>query len=314
MVLETYIPFVSKRREGRCSRKPLGFARSGKRLWVVLLGCALAAVPCAASRMVVDETGRVVVVPDHPHRVICLVPSVVDSVYAIGAGEDVVGVSDYVAYPMEAKRKPSVGTVLTPSLEVIISLKPDLLLAMKTESGAGAVEKLRKMGVPIFLVDPHGIEGIFRSIVSLGEVLNRRGAAEREVAGLRGRLAAVRGAVRGRPVVRVFLPLWYDPVITIGKGAYLTEMIAAAGGESVTSDLRQEWPQVSLEAVVERAPDALLLGKGGGVTLEVLRKKPGWGALAAVRDARFFFLDRKMDLASPVAFDGLEELAREFHP
>ena len=212
-----------------------------------------------------------------------------------GRWEDVVGVSDYVTYPAEAKKKPSVGTVLTPSLEAIVSLKPDLLLAMKTESGAAAVEKFRQMGIPVFMVDPHGIEGIFRSILSLGEVLNRRGAAEREVAGLRGRLAEVRARVAGKPVVRVFLPIWYDPVITIGNGAFLTEMIAAAGGRSVTDDLGQEWPQVSLEAVVARGADALLLGRGEKVTLEVLRRRPGWGALAAVREGRCFLYGRAVE-------------------
>jgi iron complex transport system substrate-binding protein len=287
------------------------FAKTWLASLLVLLGCA---APASASRNVVDETGRTVVVPDHPHRVICLVPSVTDTVFALGAGDDVVAVSDYVKYPAEAAKKPSVGSIITPSLEKIVSLHPDLLLAMKTVSGEAAVEKFRAMGIPIFLVDPHGIEGIFRSVISLGDALNRRPQADAVTARLRQRVAAVQASVRGLPVVRVFMPIWYEPVITIGKGAFITEMIAAAGGQSITADLTPDWPHISLEALVARAPEALLLVRGGKVTLDVLKQKPGWRELPAVIAHRVYFVDDRMDFASPVAVDALEDLAREFHP
>ena len=267
-----------------------------------------------AARTVVDETGQRVTVPDHPHRVICLVPSVVDSVFALGAGEDVVGVSDYVKYPAEAVGKPRVGSILTPSLETVVALHPDLLLATKTEGGAAAVEKFRRMGIPIYLIDPHGIEGIFQSITDLGEALNREAQARTEVEGLRGRVARLRASVQGKPVVSVFFPIWYDPVITIGHGAFMTEMIAAAGGRSITDDLPQEWPQISMETVVARAPEALLLVRGGGVSLAVLRSKAGWRSVPAVKMGRVYLLDARMELSSPVALDALEDLARQLHP
>ncbi len=278
-----------------------------------LLLLALAA-PAWASRNIVDETGRAVVVPDHPHRVICLVPSVTDTVFALGAGDDVIAVSDYVKYPAEATKKPSVGSIITPSLEKIVSLRPDLLLAMKTVSGEASVEKFRAMGIPIFLVDPHGIEGIFRSVTSLGDALNRRKQADALTASLRLRVAAVRAGVRGKPVVRVFMPIWYEPVITIGKGAFITEMIEVAGGQSITSDLTPDWPHLSLEALVARAPEALLLVRNGKVTLDVLKQKPGWRELPAVVSRRVYFVDDRMDFASPISVDALEDLAKEFHP
>ena len=280
----------------------------------LLLALLTLATNARATRTVTDETGRAVQVPDHPHRIISLVPSVTDAVYAIGAGDDVVAVSDYVEYPAEAKKKPSVGSILTPSLETIVSLHPDLLLAMKTQNGAGYVERFRQLGIPIFLVDPHGIDGIFRSILSLGDALNRRPQADAEVATLRHRLATVRASVQGKPVVSVFLPVWYDPVITIGQGAFITEMIAAAGARSVTADIPQEWPHISIEAVIARAPDALLLTRGGKVTLDLLKTRPGWQSMPAVTQSKVFYVDKRMDFASPVAFDALEDLAKQFHP
>ena len=281
---------------------------------LILLALLTASAQAQATRTVTDETGRAVQVPDHPHRIISLVPSVTDAVYSIGAGDDVVAVSDYVQYPAEAKKKPSVGSILTPSLETIVSLHPDLLLAMKTQNGAGYVEKFRQLGIPIFLVDPHGIDGIFHSILSLGDALNRRPQADAEVATLRQRLATVRAAVQGKPVISVFLPVWYDPVITIGQGAFITEMIAAAGARSVTADIPQEWPHISIEAVIARAPDALLLTRGGKVTLDLLKTRPGWQSMPAVTQSKVFYVDKRMDFASPVAFDALEDLAKQFHP
>ncbi|RXH56920.1 ABC transporter substrate-binding protein [Granulicella sibirica] len=281
---------------------------------LLLLTLLALSLQAHATRTVTDETGRAVQVPDHPHRIISLVPSVTDAVYSIGAGDDVVAVSDYVQYPAEAKKKPSVGSILTPSLETIVSLHPDLLLAMKTQNGEGSVEKFRQLGIPIFLIDPHGIDGIFRSILSLGDALNRRPQADAEVASLRQRLAAVRAGAQGKPVVTVFLPVWYDPVITIGHGAFITEMIAAAGARSVTADIPQEWPHISIEAVIARAPDALLLTRGGKVTLELLKTLPGWQSMPAVTQAKVFYVDKRMDFASPVAFDALEDLAKQFHP
>ncbi len=271
-------------------------------------------LPCRASRIVTDESGRSMTVPDHPHRVICLAPNVTDTAFSLGAADDIVAVSDYVQFPVEATRKPSVGTILTPSIEAIVSFHPDLLLAVKTEEGSAAIDKLRLIGLPVFVVDPHGIDGILRSVVSIGLALNRAPQAAAEVAHLRAQLAAVRARAAGKTLISVLLPIDYDPVITIGKGAFPTEMIAAAGGQSVTADLKQEWPQISIEAIVARAPQALLLGRDSHITLAMLKDRPGWRSVPAVVNGRAYSLDSRLYLPSPSAFDGLEDLARQFHP
>ncbi len=269
---------------------------------------------CGASRTLVDEVGRTVVVPDHPHRIICLVPSVTNDVFALGAGADVVAVSDYTKYPAEAKTRPSVGSLTSPSLETIVALHPDLVIGMRSMSQGGTMAQLERLSIPVYEVDPHGLEGIFRSVADVGEALNRGAEAKTLVAQLRQRVAAVRARVQGKPVVTVFLPLWYDPVITIGRGAFMTEAIAAAGGRSVTDDIGQEWPQVSLEAVMARKPEALLLVQGGKTTLEMLKNRAGWSELAAVQRQRAYSIDDRIDLPSPIAIDALEDLSREFHP
>jgi iron complex transport system substrate-binding protein len=284
-----------------------------KRLLICL--CILTVViPCWASRVLKDETGQSVTVPDHPHRIICLVPSITDSAFSLGAADDVVAISDYVKYPPEAMLKPSVGSISNPSMETILSLHPDLVLGMPQSNQRSVLDEIQSLGIPVYLVDPHGIAGILHSIISLGQAINREAQAAAVVARLEQRIAAVRASVQGKPVIKVFAPVSYDPVITIGKGAFITEIIEAAGGESITADLPQEWPQISMEAVVARAPEALLLVRGGRITLDILKDRPGWNALPAVRERRVYFVDKRVEFPSPVAIDALEDLARQFHP
>jgi len=281
---------------------------------LIAFGLLCTALPCFAARTVVDELGRSVVVPDHPHRLICLLPSVVDDVYALGAGADVVAVSDYTKYPDEARRKPSIGLPLSPSMETIVSLHPDLVLGSADMNESSTMLQLNRLGIPVFMVDAHGIEGIYKSLASLGRALDREKAAQELVLHLRQREEAIRKRVRDKKVVNILMPVWYDPIVTIGKSAYITELIELAGGHSVTSDIAQEWPQVSLEAVLARNPDALLLVRGSKMSVDQIQSRPGWTNLAAVRNHRIYYVSDQIEYPSPIAFDALEELAKSFHP
>jgi ABC-type Fe3+-hydroxamate transport system substrate-binding protein len=267
-----------------------------------------------ASRVLTDETGRKVTVPDHPHRVVCLVPSVTDTVFELGSGDDVVAVSDYTAYPPAAVKKPSIGSLIKPSIETILSLHPDLVLGSSIPSSTETAAQLETVGIPVFFVDPHGLAGILRSIDSLGAVLNREPQAAALRASMTQRIAAVKARAAGKPEPKVLVPVWYDPVVTVGKHAFITEIVETAGAKSVTDDLVAEWPQVSLETIIARAPDALVLFRGGKVSIETLQNRPGWSSLAAVRGNKVYYVDSGIQEPSPVAINALEELAREFHP
>jgi ABC-type Fe3+-hydroxamate transport system substrate-binding protein len=283
-----------------------------KRLLVLLF--LLSPAACLASRTLTDELGRTVVVPDHPHKLICLAPSIVDDVYSLGAGSDVIAVSDFTAYPADAAKKPTIGAPLNPSLEKIVAMHPDLVLATGDFNQIPAIDQLVHYGIPVFMVNPHGIAGIHKSILSLGHALNRNAEAVTLLHDLLAREQSIRQRIQGKPVVRLFMPVWYDPIITIGRHAFITELIEMAGGISITRDIRQEWPQVSLEAILVRNPDALLLIKGSRMSLSELETRPGWQALAAVRERRVFYVDKRIELPSPAAIYAMEDLAKELHP
>ena len=284
------------------------------RLLSLLSLTALLAGPCFAGRTLTDEMGRTVVVPDHPHRVICLMPTITDTVFALGAGDDVVGISDYTKYPAAALTKPSVGDLIKPSIETILSLHPDLVIGTQPKGPMEVTDQLERAGIPIFLVSPHGIAGIFHSVETIGMALNRTPQADALIHSLQKRVDAVRARTKGQPAPSVFMPIWYDPITTIGKNAFITEIIEAAGGRSVTDDLSTEWPQISMEVVLERAPDALLLVHGGKTTLQVLQDRPGWSSMTAIKAHRAYYVDDRINFASPIAIDALEDLAKQFHP
>jgi ABC-type Fe3+-hydroxamate transport system substrate-binding protein len=285
-----------------------------KRLLFLLSLTITLAVPSFAERTLTDEMGRTVVVPDHPHRVICLMPTVTDTAFALGAGDDVVAISDYTKYPAAALKKPSVGDLIKPSIEMILSLHPDLVIGTQPKGPMEVTDQLERAGIPIFLVSPHGIAGIFHSIESIGSALNRTPQADALVHSLQQRVDSVRARTKGLPAPRVFMPIWYDPITTIGKNAFITEVIEAAGGRSVTDDLFAEWPQISMEIVLERAPDALLLVRGGKTTLKVLQDRPGWNSMAAIKEHHVYYVDDRINFSSPIAIDALEDLAKQFHP
>lgn len=281
---------------------------------LLLLVLSLCPTVCLASRTLTDELGRTVVVPDHPHKLICLAPSIVDDVYSLGAGSDVIAVSDYTTYPADAAKKPSIGAPLNPSVERIIAMHPDLVLATGDFNQIPALDQLGRYGIPVFIVNPHGISGIHKSVASLGTALNRLAEAAALLRDLQARELAVKQRIQGKPAVRLFMPVWYDPIVTVGRRAFITELIEVAGGSSITSDIAQEWPQVSLEAILARNPDALLLIKGSKMSIAELENRPGWQALAAVRQRRVFYVDRLIELPSPAAIYAMEDLAKELHP
>ena len=281
------------------------------RLVAVVAWLSLAAF---ADHIVRDEFGREVTVPDHPHRLVCLAPSITDMVYALGRGDDIVGITDYTKYPQEARHKPSVGGVINPSLEKLVSLKPDLVLAIGDLNNTDLIRAIERLGFPVFVVHPHGLHDIYESIQNIGKAIDAKGQASALIARLQAREAAVRQKVSGKTRPDVFFLLWPEPVMTAGRGAFITELIDIAGGKSVTADLPSEWPRLSFESLLARNPQYLLLVKGSDVTLESLRHQGNWAKLQAIRDGKVFYADDRIEFPSPMVFDALEDLANQFHP
>jgi iron complex transport system substrate-binding protein len=270
----------------------------------------------AAVRSVSDGVGRRVELPDTPRRIVTLTPSLAEIVYGIGAGDAIAAVTDHTDYPSAARAKPSVGGMVDPSVERIVALRPDLVLATLESNRQTTIDGLQRLGIPVFVIRPEGLDGILQAVEQVGLALNRISDARAAVERLRVRRQDVADRVAGLAKPRVFVLIWPDPVVTVGRHAFITEAIEAAGAECVTSNLPQPWPRLSLEEVVRLAPDTIVLIANGHPTLSLdeLNTRPGWNRVPAVIAHRFVEIDARLEHSSPAVFDALEELARVLHP
>ena len=279
---------------------------------------ALCFLPGTAQALtVVDQTGHAVTLPAAPRRIVSLVPGVTEILFAIGAQDALVGVTDFCDYPPDARRKARVGDMLAPNLETLVSLKPDLVVATRSGNREETFDQLKRLGLPVYLVDePPSIAGVLRLVGGLGQLTGHRAAAAAIAAGLQRRIASVRERVAGRPHPRVLYVLWPEPLIVPGRGSLVSELIASAGGESVTADQAQGYPRMSLEAAVGRAPEVIILARHGAGTGPAAREQ--WQRLEnlpAIRSGRLYAADGDLlHRYGPRVVDGLELLARLIHP
>lgn len=283
-----------------------------KRLGGVLPLLLALSMCCWAAHVEKDDSGRVLTIPDNVHRLVCLAPSLTDIVYALGAQNELVGITDFTDYPPQASReKPSVGGIVNPSLERIVALHPDVVLALPAFNGSETIAALRRVNIPVVLFNTTNLNDIYRNIGTVGRVLGREREATALVAKLSARESAVRKQAAGKSRPGLLVVVTVSPLITAGRSAFITEMISAAGGRSVTEDVPQDWLQMDVESVLPRKPDYILLIKGGPVSLKMMQQQPGMRTLEAVQKQRIITVDSRIQIPSPAAFDGLEDLARQ---
>ena len=280
---------------------------------LLILGLCVAP---AAALSVVDQTGRTLALPGPPRRIVSLVPSVTEVLYAIGAQGTLVGVTDFCDYPPEARRKPHVGDMLSPNLETLVTLKPDLVVATRSGNREETFDQLKRLGIPIYLVDPVTVDDVLRLVSDLGDLTGHRERAVLVDRDLERRIAAVQDRVKGRPQPRVLYVLWPEPLVVPGRGALVSELIALAGGASVTADQGQGYPRMSLEAAVGRAPEVIVLARHGSRIGSAGREQ--WlrlESMPAIRSGRLYIADGDlMHRYGPRLVVGLEKLARMIHP
>jgi iron complex transport system substrate-binding protein len=283
---------------------------------MILVAVLAASAPVGAAVQVTDGTGRTLTLPALPRRIVSLVPGVTEMLYAIGAEDRLVGRTDFCDYPPEARSKPSVGGTVSPSLEVLVTLKPDLVVATSAGNSDETRRQLERLRVPLYLVDPHGLSDVFRTMTRLGALTEREGRAAEVVAGLERRVRAVAVRVAALPRPRVLYVVWPEPLIVPGRGAAVTELIELAGGESVSADGPEGYPRYSVEAAVARGPEVIILARHGAGTAPYAREKwERFADLPAIRAGRLYAVDGDLfHRFGPRVVDALEILARLLHP
>jgi iron complex transport system substrate-binding protein len=264
----------------------------------------------------VDEAGSNVTVPVKIERIVSLAPNLTEIVYAVGAGNRLVGNTTFCNYPPAAKSVAKVGDTLQPSIERILALRPQLVLVSTASQLEAFTKQLNEHQIAVYITDPRDLEGVFRSIVGVGDLLNESVAAGEVVKRLRERNDQVERAVAGRPAVSVFFQLSGQPLYTAGKTSFVTNLIQRAGGRSVTADVNEAWPRLSDEAALASRPEAIIMLSGDSMgaaantkVAAALKNSP------AALSGRVFQIDGDLlTRPGPRLVDGLEQMAHALHP
>jgi iron complex transport system substrate-binding protein len=285
---------------------------------VFMLCAALACAPLSFAGTQIsltDDLGRKVTLPRIPERIVSLAPSITETLFAIGAGGQVAGVTDYCTYPGEAHTKPRVGGMINPSIEAIVGLHPDLIILSMEGNVRDDFRKLTGLGIPVFVTNPRTLHQIYQSITTLGTLTGREQEAARLVDTMQNRERHVVAPMRQRIEPTVLLIVSLQPLMVAGSGTFLSELMTLAGGRNLAASSPSTYPQFSREAVVDGNPDVLIvLSDAGGQGTDVITQYPEWRDLKAVRNGRVFRVDPDiLSRPGPRATEGLELLARLFH-
>jgi iron complex transport system substrate-binding protein len=267
-------------------------------------------------RQIRDEIGRQVAIKPDPRRIVSLAPNLTETLFALGLGERVVGVTSYCDYPAEARAKEKVGDTLRPNLERLIALKPDLVLITTSSQLESLTRQLGQLGTPIYVTNPRTVVGVVESIRKLGEVTGAGARAEEIAAAMERRVDEVRRQVAGRPEPRVLYVLQNSPLITAGRGTFISDLIRLAGGKSISGEEAADYPQFSRETVIARAPEVIIIPASHGTELvneDAVRRE--FAATPAVRENRVARVNPDViDRPGPRIVEGLEAVARALHP
>ena len=269
------------------------------------------------TRQVTDETGRTLRVPQSIHRVVSLAPSITETLYALGLQDELVGDTDYCDYPPDAQRKPKVGGAINPSIEAIAALHPDLVLVTKALNRLDTVRALEALNIPSYATDPHTVAEILSSTQHLAELLGVPQSGTSINSDLRQRLAATQQRLAPFPPRRVLFVVWPQPLISVGKKTFIADALLYAGATSII-DSSQDWPQISLEAVVREQPEFLVFAESHASEappgIDSLANLPGWRVLDAVKNRHYALVSDAVNRPSLRIVSAIETLAKQLHP
>ncbi|MBU0966777.1 MAG: cobalamin-binding protein [Proteobacteria bacterium] len=281
-----------------------------------LLFMTVAAAPTMAE-VFVDQVGRKVEIPAPPQRIVSLMPSITEIVFELGAGSRIKGVTLYSNEPQAAAQLPKIGSYVHPDLEKIISLKPDLCLAVRDGNPKYIADKITELGIPVYTIDPRNLAEIMESVMLLGKVLGTEKKARDIVGQIQTKINAASERVAhatDRP--RVFFQIDASPIISAGSNTFIDQLITQAGGINLAAG-PTAYPRYSWEDVLLMQPEVVIIASmAGGYSEEQLKAAwRRWPEVPAVRNNRLYVVNADLfDRPTARLADGLELLVNIFYP
>ncbi|MGP1678761.1 MAG: cobalamin-binding protein [Burkholderiales bacterium] len=283
--------------------------RTKQRLGAFLVAMIVLVSAAAAEIRLTDDAGRSVSLKQPARRIISLTPHMTELLFAAGAGARVVGTVEYSNYPQAAQRIARIGDSAQLDLERIVALKPDLVVVWQYGNAQRQLDKLLRLGIPVYYNEPRRLPDIARAIEQLGRLAGTEAVALPAARAFLARVAELRRRYAGRAPVTLFYQIWDQPLLTVNGEHLISDVIRLCGGRNVFAGLKPLTPEISTEAVLATDPEAI-----GGVTAEAgqagnLDAWKQWPRLRAVARGNLFVIDS--DLISrntPRILDGAEQL------
>ena len=260
----------------------------------------------------IDDIGRTVNISSNPQRIISLAPNITEILFYLNLDNKVVAVTDFCNYPEGAKKKPSVGLLLSPDIEKIVSLKPDLVFATAEGNREDIVSNLQRFSINVYVLNPHSMEDILREIQRIGNITGQDGTVSDKVKNLANRIDAVKKKVAGSRRVRVLYLVSHEPMISVGPGSFIHDIIEIAGGKNIFSQSLIRYPQVNMEEILSKDPEVIIASPDVAESIRLWEKR--WGDISAVRNKRVYSIETDIiSRPGPRIVDGMEEIFKFIH-
>lgn len=267
-----------------------------------------------APQTFVDDAGRKIFLANPPTRIVSLAPNITEILFALGLNEQIVGVTQFCDYPAEATQKANVGGV-RPNLEAIVAQRPDLVITLHVRPDVLAT--FDQLKIPVFILEAKTVEQVLSHIHTLGRMLRRAKEADEVVMEMRRRMVEVSARTKDLPRPRLLYVLNSNPLITVGPGSFIHQVIELAGGTNIAADAASAYPRITMEEVLHDDPEILVFPTGTleGIPQHEQREWLRWTRLSAVKQSRFALIPSVLlDRPGPRIVEGLEQLARAVHP
>lgn len=278
-----------------------------------LAGFLAGAAPAlAGERCVTDDKGREVCLEAPAERIISLSPGATELLFAVGAGEQVVGAMAHSDYPEQAKDIPRIGSHQRLDMEAILSKAPDLIVAWASGNPAGQLEELEGHGATIYYSEPRALDDVAVALERLGRLTGQEARAEEVAAEYRGAIAALEEKYADAEPIRVFYEVWPEPLQTLNDEHLISRVANMCGGENIFGDLERLSPRVDRESVLEADPEAIFTGGSGEADESWLESWKRYEDMTAVKRGNLFFVPpSSIQRPTPRLIDGARVLCEE---
>lgn len=260
-------------------------------------------------REIVDDLGRTVKIPVGINRIVSLAPNLTEIVFAVSAGEKLVGVTTYCDYPAEVRTVAKIGDTLKPNIETIIALQPNIVFVSTASQIEAFTGTLDAQNIAYFVTDPDSLDGIYKSVNQIGEILGTGEQARKVVQNLQNRVAEIENKTKNFYKPKVFVQL-DKSLYTIGSDSFITDLIRRAGGESVTKDVPTAYPKISRETALALNPDVIILSDSAD------NREPNevFANSKAVKNGKVFRINADiLSRPAPRIVEALEQIAGFLH-